>query len=235
MTEQSTQAGHGDCCGPKASDTANPQGSADRFGRLSTPAALGSAILSSACCWLPLLLLAFGLSAGGVAGFFESVRPYFLVAAVIFLGAGFYFAYFRKPACKPGDACAVPNLKLQRFNRAILWVATVFVIAFALFPYYSPALVRAFAGQQTAASSESSGPTDAATASVTRTFHVEGMTCRACAATLEVQLSQLPGVAEANVSYADGIATIQSPSDQPSIDDEVRAAVEQAGFKLADQ
>lgn len=160
MTGHISPRTQGDCCSPQASDAAGPAGSADssfvvlrrtdRIPRLSTPAAVGSAILSSACCWLPLLLLAFGLSAGGVAGFFEAVRPFFLAAAVIFLGVGFYFAYFwggRNPACKPGEACEAPNPKIQRFrgfNRVVLWIAAVLVIVFALFPYYSAALLRVF-------------------------------------------------------------------------------------------
>jgi hypothetical protein len=85
-----------------------------------TPAAVLSAILSSACCWLPLLLLAFGLPAAGVAGYFEAVRSCFLVAAAALLAAGFYFAYLRKPACKADDTCATPSPKLRRFDRTIL-------------------------------------------------------------------------------------------------------------------
>lgn len=237
MTDQPIQStSEHDCCANPAS-AQNPQAQTpDRLGRWSTPAAVGSAILSSACCWLPLLLLAFGLSAGGVAGFFEAVRPFFLVAAVIFLGTGFYFAYFRgfrKPTCKPGEACAVPNPKLQRFNRVMLWVAAVFVIAFALFPYYSPALVRAFADAPANATTVDSG-TGSVAAAATRVFHIEGMTCRTCAATLEVQLAQLPGVVKAQVSYAGGTATIRSAPDTPSLE-RIRAAVEGAGFKIASQ
>lgn len=229
MNDHITQTKQADCCPPRTSDAAGPTGSADRIGRLSTPAAVGAAILSSACCWLPLLLLAVGLSAGGVAGFFETVRPFFLSAAVIFLSAGFYFAYFRKAACRPGEACAVPNLKIQRFNRVMLWVAAMFVIAFALFPYYSPALIRTFADQTSTVDTASTG--DGSAASVTRVFRVEGMTCAACAAGMEVQLAKLPGVAKASVSYDDGTATLKSRANQPD-DQSVRAAVEQAGFKL---
>lgn len=233
MTDHNIHAKQADCCSPETSGAAGAVGSGSQIGQFSTPAAVASAILSSACCWLPLLLLAFGLSAGGVAGFFESVRPYFLAAAVVFLGIGFYFTYFRKPACKPGEACAVPNLKLQRFNRAMLWVATVFVIAFALFPYYSPALIRAFAGPRTAAS-EASGSVDMATAQTTRIYHIEGMTCSACAAGLEVRLAKLRGVTEAHVSFGDRTATIRSAADEPP-NRVVREAVEQSGFKIADE
>ena len=61
-------------------------------------AATGSvlaAMASSACCWLPLVLMGVGLSAAGVGTFFERYRPYFLVVAVVLLGVWFYFNYFR--------------------------------------------------------------------------------------------------------------------------------------------
>jgi len=217
--------GDHDGCPPQtASEPAESKpDQSNRLSFWSTPAAVGSAIFSSACCWLPLLLLAFGLSAGGVVGFFESVRPYFLAAAVVFLGAGFYLAYLRKRACKPGEACAVPNRKGQRFNHGMLWVAAAFVIVFALFPYYSPALVRTFAD------TPASIGTDTAAIGTTRVFHIEGMTCTACAAGLEVRLSKLTGVAEAKVSYAGETATITSPPQQPSAED-IRMVIEQAGF-----
>ncbi len=51
------------------------QKSAARKGTVATVSALLIAVISSACCWLPLLLLAFGLSGGVVAASFESWRP----------------------------------------------------------------------------------------------------------------------------------------------------------------
>lgn len=224
-----------DCCSPQATahQVESKPNQSNRLSFWSTPVAVGSGILSSACCWLPLLLLAFGLSAGGVAGFLESARPFFLVVAAIFLGVGFYFAYFRKVACKPGDACAVPNPKIQRFNRVMLWVATVCVIAFALFPYYSPALIRAFVGTPTV-NLGASGPLNQATQQTTRIYHIDGMTCSACAAGLEVQLAKLPGVTEAHVWFDDSTATIRSASDELQ-DEVVRTTVERSGFKIADR
>lgn len=242
MSEQTDRSASGpDCCQNPAPTQEQRDRTADRLGRWSTPAAVGSAILSSACCWLPLLLLAFGVSAGGVAGFFESVRAYFLIVAGIFLAAGFYAAYVRKPACHPGEACATPNPKFRRFNRAMLWVATVFVVGFALFPYYSPALIRAFGapggggepaavdgGQAGAGDSED---LDGAAANVERRFAIADMTCRACAATLELRLARLPGVVEANVTYETETAVIRAAPDGPS-DAAIAEAVRSAGFSV---
>ena len=111
------------------------------FGLWSAGGALFAAALSSACCWLPLALIGFGMSAAGVSGFFEEYRLLFLGITAVLLGAGFYYVYFRKPVCAPGDACATPNPKLQRLNKMMLWIATVLVVLFAAFPNYIGALV----------------------------------------------------------------------------------------------
>ena len=57
-----------------------------------------SAVFASACCWLPLLLLAAGMSGAAVAAAFERYRPAFLSLSFALLGAAFYFAY--RPASK---------------------------------------------------------------------------------------------------------------------------------------
>ncbi len=213
------------CCSPSASSPAARAG-----GRSERWAALGSvisAVVASACCWLPLLFLAFGLSAAGASTAFERVRPFFLLAAAGLLGTGFYLSYFRKKSCEPGQACAVPNPKLRRFNRAMLWVATAVVIVVALFPYYAGVLVG--------------GATEAVarqgTALPTITLTVKGMTCEACAAHIQKELTRVPGVKRASVRYAQGQAVVafdpQSPPDAKALLD----AVERAGYKamLADE
>ncbi|MFQ5495879.1 MAG: mercuric transporter MerT family protein, partial [Phycisphaerae bacterium] len=113
----------------------------NRSGALALGGSVVAAALSSACCWLPLLLVAFGVSAVGMASFFEAYRPYLLVVAIGLLGAGFYRVYFRKERCAPGSACPAPNRKLRILNQAMLWSAAVLVGAFALFPSYVGALV----------------------------------------------------------------------------------------------
>ncbi len=60
---------------------------------VSTLVAMVTAVLASACCWLPLLLVAFGISAAGVGQFFEQYRPYLLTAAFAILGLAWYFTY----------------------------------------------------------------------------------------------------------------------------------------------
>ncbi len=179
------------CCAPTPSVESRPRAST---GLWATSGAVVVAALSSACCWLPLLLITFGASAAGVSGFFESYRPYFLAATALLLGSGFYLVYFRAPRCAPGTACAAPRLGLRRLNRAMLWMATVVVIAFAAFPNYVGHLI----GGSTSAQPDATGtPAGARMATV----EVKGMTCAGCARTLEAALQRVPGVLAATVNF----------------------------------
>lgn len=210
------------CC---AVDAAPPTATAPGLrntGRWATGGAVVSAILSSACCWLPLLLIAFGASAAGVAGFFEAYRPVLLGITGLLLAGGFYLVYFRTEKCGPGETCTAPNPRTQRFNTITLWVATTIVLTFALFPNYVGYLLGGGdppVGAETLA------------AHASREFRIEGMTCEACAVTLREHLGRVPGLARAEVSFEAKTARVffVTGEDAPS-DETILAAVQQAGY-----
>jgi len=64
---------------------------------------------------------------------------------------------------------------------------------------------------------------------------IEGMTCGACAARIQQHLQQLPGIADAQVNFATGRATIHRSTTGPAITEEVlREAIEGIGYQLID-
>ncbi|GIE33560.1 heavy metal transport/detoxification protein [Actinoplanes italicus] len=67
---------------------------------------------------------------------------------------------------------------------------------------------------------------------VTSTFTVKGMTCSHCVQSVTQELSALPGVTDVQVDLASGGVTVAS--DAPVSDEAVRAAVDEAGYELAD-
>jgi len=217
-TAQPTTANGPDCCAEESDESSPP--ARPSAGRLVVGGALLTAILSSACCWLPLVLLVFGASAAGVAGIFEQYRPLLLGVSVVLLTTGFYFVYVRKPECEPGSACAVPNPRLAKMNKAVLWVATLFVAIFALFPNYV-GVVLGTGDQDPVLTDE---PYDLE-------FAVQGMTCEACAVTLRSELTKLQGVASAEVFYSLGQAKLrfESPGAGPARETIVKAVAE-AGY-----
>ncbi|OBB76772.1 heavy-metal-associated domain-containing protein [Mycobacterium sp. 852014-52144_SCH5372336] len=65
----------------------------------------------------------------------------------------------------------------------------------------------------------------------TTTVTVTGMTCQHCAASVREELGEIPGVKAVDVDVASGAVTIDS--DAPVGADAIKAAVEEAGYKLA--
>lgn len=190
--------------------------------------ALGGAVAAAfgagLCCIGPVLFALFGLGAFGAASVFESLRPYLLTAAGLALGFGFYRAYFRREQCAPGEACATKPV--SKINRAVLWMALVAVVAFALSPYYVGYIAAAVVRQKQAA------PLVAAQSGALEmvTVTVEGMTCESCEVPIKAALAEIPGVRSAEVSYKNGNARIQYDPTQTSLD-KIKSAISSTGYK----
>ncbi len=86
-------------------------------------AALGSVVLVSSCC-LPLLPFLFAAGAAGTSAFFVKLRPFLLIASVLFIAFGFYQSWrARQCACQPSTLSTI-----------LLWFSAVVVVVFTLFP-----------------------------------------------------------------------------------------------------
>ena len=66
---------------------------------------------------------------------------------------------------------------------------------------------------------------------VTETYSVSGMTCEHCVQSVTGELTRLPGIRDVRVDLPTGAVTLRSDGQVPF--DEVRAAIEEAGFALA--
>ncbi len=225
-TQNQSQHGGENCGTPKTGLPGTNQGQNAPKTWSAGAVAIGAAILSSACCWLPLALLGLGVSAAGLSKFIVGARWIFVAVAVAALGLGFYMSYRRKAACSPGEACAPSGL--ARFNRVMLWVSAVLVLAFATFPYYSEPLLRAVGAGGKNASVNSSSPvktvakvSSATTMAANTTgaamtqfrlyaYQINGMDCQECADGLQAAIAKIPGVKKATVSYQHGTAQVRA-------------------------
>lgn len=94
-----------------------------------------AAILASTCCLGPLILVALGFSGAWIANLtvLEPYRPMFIGAALIVL----LFAGRRifRPArdCKPGEVCAIPEVRTA--YKTIFWIVAALVFIAVIFPY----------------------------------------------------------------------------------------------------
>lgn len=67
------------------------------------------------------------------------------------------------------------------------------------------------------------------------TYHVEGMTCGHCVTAVEAELTALPGVQNVGVELVpDGVSKVTVTSEAPPDPNQVRAAIDEAGYALAD-
>jgi len=67
--------------------------------------------------------------------------------------------------------------------------------------------------------------------STTQTFTVTGMTCGHCVSSVQEEVSELPGVEAVDVTLETGAVSVTSA--EPLDEGAVRAAVEEAGYRLA--
>ena len=158
--------------------------------------AVGGSVLSgvaaSACCWLPMVLLAFGVSAAGVGTFFASYRPYFVGGAVILLGLGFYLTFLHRARCALGTAYAERNRKVSLIRPGMFWIGAALVIGFVFLPSYA-GLVFTSAPSTTVSAGEDH--------LVAVRFEIKGMTCEACAARVQRVIGDVAGIVSADVDY----------------------------------
>lgn len=112
--------------------------SAPQTGRLALFAGGVAAILASTCCLGPLVLVMLGVSGAWISNLtvLEPYRPIFIGTALIALFLAYRRIFRAAPSCKPGEVCAVPQVRTA--YKMIFWgVAALVVIALA-FPYILP-------------------------------------------------------------------------------------------------
>ena len=128
--------------------------------------------MASSCCWLPVLLLAVGVSGAGIASTLEAYRPLFMVVTFSFLGMAFYFTYRPRRAANAMADCCSPSAEpvgqrrfnMLAFNKVMLWTVTAMAVVFLFCPQFVTGLIGT--------------GSDKITADMTRTeVKIVGMTC----------------------------------------------------------
>lgn len=97
-----------------------------------------AAVLASACCLGPLVLISVGLSGAWIANLtaLEPYRPAFIAVALVALALAFRPVYRPVEQCKPGELCAVPAVR--RWYRFIFWGIAALAAVAVGFPFVAP-------------------------------------------------------------------------------------------------
>jgi hypothetical protein len=133
-----------DCCPVPAAATPKRTAGSSRATFAAGAGSILSAFLASACCAGPLIFALLGLGGAGLVVKFEPYRPYFVAITFALLGTGFYFTYRKASTSATSSAesaaCDCPAPRTNRASSIMLWVATVLVVGFLVFPYLVPVL-----------------------------------------------------------------------------------------------
>jgi len=201
---------------------------AERLAKIGT---LLSAIVASSCCWLPLLLLAVGVSSAGVASTLEAYRLIFIAVTFGALAAAFFFTNRRRKAATAQDGrcesqttakedCCATGRRVDSMslNKVTLWLVTILAVAFLFSPSYVGAFLGSVTGQQVT------------TKMTQATIQVEGMTCEGCSAVVANAIRKVSGVLAVEVDYKSGKAVVGTEACCPIPEDEILAALKSVGY-----
>ncbi len=189
---------------------------ADRPARLGLIAALGAAVAASACCTIPLLLVALGVGGAwvGTLTALELYRPLFIGLAVLALS----YVAFREWRMSRRASCDCEAAVSSRMRRRLLAVGAVAALGLML----SPWLIRV-----TNPPAADAGPAPVSTARVV--LDVDGMTCASCHVTVRQALLNVDGVEAAEVTFEPPRAVVTYDPTRVTVD-ALTAATARAGY-----
>lgn len=193
-----------------------------------------AALLASACCLGPLLLVSLGLGGAWVGNLqvLATFRPLFLAGAGLALLVAGRRIFRRAPACAPGTACSVPAT--GRASKAVFAIVALLVVLAAVFPYLirpaqtDPAVAPTTRDLPPHADAAASGRTDPASWR-TVTLSVPGMSCHTCPITVRKALLAVHGVTAAEVSLERKTVLVTFDATKTTVGALTRATVD-AGY-----
>jgi copper chaperone CopZ len=185
---------------------------------LSTLAGLiAAAILASSCCIGPLILAGLGIGSIGIFSSLEQYRPLFMIITFVFIGVAFYLTYRKK---KNDECCDIKKFKLDRIKKIALWAITAVAVGLLLFPYVYGAFGK----------SDSVAPMSGDLQKIV--IEIKGMTCEACAQSINSAISKIQGVNAVNVSLEKGEAIVGFDNNVKDIPtNRLLTAIEGIGYK----
>ena len=130
------------CCQTTPAGSATPTSSAGVApGTGSRRAALFAggiaAVLASACCLGPLVLVTVGVSGAWIGNLtrLEPFRPIFIVIALVALLFAWRNIYRPVQACQPGEVCALPQTR--RLYKVLFWASVALTLLALVYPYFA--------------------------------------------------------------------------------------------------
>jgi mercuric ion transport protein len=109
-----------------------------KSGRGSLFAGGAAAILASACCLGPLVLITLGISGAWIGNLaaLEPYRPWFIGTALVAMVFAWRQIYRPVEACQPGEICAIPQVRTS--YKVVFWIVALLILTALAFPFVLP-------------------------------------------------------------------------------------------------
>lgn len=180
---------------------------------------IASAVLASACCVGPIVLVLLGLGGSVLGAFLAEYHWHLQIGAVVVLALAWWiFLHERKRLCTIAS-----DRKGEKVTKTTLGIVSIIVAVFV-----GMNLVTAL--QSEASDQKANAPILQNAASVV--IPVSGMTCMACEVSVNSALKKLPGVLDANADSRAGQVTVKYDPLKVSIQ-QMADAITKAGYKPA--
>lgn len=111
----------------------------EQQGNIAALGGVAGAVLTSACCIGPLVLVSLGASGAWIGSLtaLDAYQPVFIAATVAFLGTGFWQVYGkRRRACD--DAAFCQGRASRLIVQATLWATTLLVVFAVTIDLWAP-------------------------------------------------------------------------------------------------
>jgi len=180
-----------------------------------------TAIAASLCCITPVLALIAG--SGSIASSFswiEPARPYLIGFTVAVLGFGWYQKL--KPQSADECGCALDEKPKFLQSKAFLLLVTVFAGLMIAFPSYAKIFFP---------KNEKASVVLARSNIQTADLSIKGMSCAACEAEVNHEVTQLPGIIQSTVSYEKKMALVEFDASKTSVQ-KIIDAVNKTGYEV---
>lgn len=95
-----------------------------------------AAVLASACCLGPLVLLTLGISGAWIGNLtaLEPYRPLFIGVGVVAVFVAYRQIYRPAVVCQPGEVCAIPAVRTT--YKALLGLVVFLLVIAISYPYF---------------------------------------------------------------------------------------------------
>ena len=158
-------------------------------------AGIKSGLISSSCCIIPIILVAFGFVSVSTAIAISQYKIYFLGAGIAALVVSLFFFYGKiKKQC---GACSL-NKKSFIGTAVALHVIAYIMLLYILSPFVAPAVYA-----RSDVSKTGINPSE------TLFVKIKGMSCPGCAEGIKYQLEDTYGVFNAEIDYMEGRGVIR--------------------------